>query len=473
MVSALKAWAVQEKNGLKDFVLAQCKVAVVLAVAGFGNIWEPSYPRNDNHNPTIFWIVNAFLAVATYMTWTWKASSAGRGAGAGATPRVIMLGREQTEEWKGWMQWAFIFYHYYRVYYVYNEIRVFVSAYVWMTGFGNFLYFDKKGDFSVERFVSMILRINYFPLLLSFCLKVPLELYYVVPLHTTGFVMTMITCYVGYQLERKLGLSYWKSRTIAVALSLLAHILFYETPAKDVLLLFSDEIHFRFQADKYSAWMGIAGGLLWGKVGEYMQWAHGFENEQRRRIASIAQFSVGVALIAFWYCLFGHIPDKFAYNPVHPYVFVFAVIGWLMIRNCTRYLTECHSTLLEFLGRNTLETYVLQFHLFMSHNVQHIPVIIPGSGADGSAVIRFLNMALCGGVFVTMAVWARKITVATQMSVVDLVKNLRGTTDTSRTVVVPKQVGESSDTLSDAKKEEVVELTKLEDGMSNEVPHQS
>jgi hypothetical protein len=34
------------------------------------------------------------------------------------------------------MQWAFIFYHYYRVYYVYNEIRVFVSAYVWMVSSG-------------------------------------------------------------------------------------------------------------------------------------------------------------------------------------------------------------------------------------------------------------------------------------------------------------------------------------------------
>jgi hypothetical protein len=42
------------------------------------------------------------------------------------------LGREQTEEWKGWMQYMFIFYHYYRAYAVYNEIRVFVSAYVWM-----------------------------------------------------------------------------------------------------------------------------------------------------------------------------------------------------------------------------------------------------------------------------------------------------------------------------------------------------
>lgn len=310
----------------------------------------------------------------------------------------------------------------------------------------------------------MILRINYFPLLLSFFLTVPLELYYVVPLHTTGFVMTMMTCYVGYKCEQKLGWSYWKSRTFAVGLSLLVHILFYETAAVNFLLLFSKEYHFRFQADKYSAWMGMACGLLWGKIGEYMQWAHGFENEQRRRIASVVQFSVGVALIAFWWGLFGHINDKFVYNPVHPYVFVFAVIGWLMIRNCTRYLTECHSTVLEFLGRNTLETYVLQFHLFMSHNVQHIPVIIPGSDASGSAPIKFLNMLLCGSVFVTMAVWARKNTVVTQLSVVELVKNLMGTTDTSKTVVVPLQTVEES---NDVKEEETVKLmTKVESGLS-------
>lgn len=371
-----------------------------------------------------------------------------------------MLGREQTEEWKGWMQWAFIFYHYYRVYYVYNEIRVFVSAYVWMTGFGNFLYFDKKGDFSVERVVSMILRINYFPLLLSFFLTVPLELYYVVPLHTTGFVMTMITCYIGYQFDHLLGWSYWKSRTAAVALSLVAHVLFYETPAVNFLLLFSKEYHFRFQADKYSAWMGMAAGLLWGKVGEYMQWAHGFDNDTRRTVCSVVQFLGGVALIAFWYGLFGHIADKFTYNPMHPYVFVFAVIGWLMIRNCTRYLTECHSTLLEFLGRNTLETYVLQFHLFMSHNVQHIPVVVPGATADGPAGLKFLNMVLCGAVFLAMAVWARRITVATQLSAVSLIKHLNGTAAT------PSQDQGNAE----VKEGEMVELKKLEDGMNNENP---
>ena len=92
----------------------------------------------------------------------------------------------------------------------------------------------------------------------------------------------------------------------------------------------------------------MASGLLWGKIGEYMQWANGFENDQRRHMATLVQFSMGVALIAFWYCLFRSISDKFVCNPLHPNVFIFAVIGWLMICNCARYLTECYITLLEF-----------------------------------------------------------------------------------------------------------------------------
>lgn len=128
-MQSFKAWAAQDKNGLKDFVLAQLKVTVILVIAHMGNKFEPAYPRNDNHDPTAFWIVNAILAIGTFFTWKWEASKTGR---SGGNPRIVCLGREQTEEWKGWMQWAFIFYHYYRVYYVYNEIRVFVSAYVWM-----------------------------------------------------------------------------------------------------------------------------------------------------------------------------------------------------------------------------------------------------------------------------------------------------------------------------------------------------
>lgn len=414
-MSILQKW-----KSRKDFALAQVQVVVILAIAYIGNNWPTTYPRNDNHDPKMFWVMNAALLVATILTLKHNKDASSRG--------VQLLSRPQTEEWKGWMQWAFIMYHYYRVYYVYNEIRVFVSAYVWMTGFGNFLYFEKTQDYSIDRIVSMWLRINYFPLLLSFALSCPLELYYVVPLHTVGFFITMFTCYISTCLKNK-GMGYWKSNTYAIFIMLAIHILFYETPAVEFLKVFSDEYHFRFQADKYSAWVGILSAMFWKRFKEYMQWA--YASSEPKILAMWIQRFLGAFLIFFWYYGFGYMSDKFMYNPVHPYIFWIPVAGWLMLRNSSKYLCELHSTALEFLGRITLETYVLQFHVFMCKNVQHIPVIIPGATADGPLWLKTANMLLCGSIFVPLALWARKVTVMTQNSVTELVGVLLNRSDNS------------------------------------------
>ena len=87
-------------KGGKEFLTAQVQVIVVLAVAYIGNNWPYSYPRNANHNPTLFWVMNAALLIAAGLTWTHNAKASARG--------VQLLSRAQTEEWKGWMQWAFI-----------------------------------------------------------------------------------------------------------------------------------------------------------------------------------------------------------------------------------------------------------------------------------------------------------------------------------------------------------------------------
>merc|ERR1719343_34417 len=77
-----------------------------------------------------------------------------------------------------------------------------------MTGYGNFLYFDKKQDFSLTRVASMLVRINWFPMLLAIFVGggplTGIELYYVVPLHTIGFLMTYATCLLMQFLEREL-----------------------------------------------------------------------------------------------------------------------------------------------------------------------------------------------------------------------------------------------------------------------------
>lgn len=405
-------------KGKQDFLKAQASVIAVLVIAYIGDRWPYHYPRNDNHKPYMFWIMNLALAIAAVLTLKHDSNASSRG--------VQLLSRPQTEEWKGWMQWAFIMYHYYRMYAVYNEIRVFVSAYVWMTGFGNFLYFDKASDFSMERAVSMWLRINYFPLLLSFFLGVKLELYYVVPLHTAGFFITMITCYLGQEIEKLFKWSRHRSNAVAISVCVLVHVLFYQTPAVNFLKVFSDEYFFRFQADKYSAVVGIISGYFWGNLKEWMQMVYNTEEQNFTQVAYMwAQRAMGVLLIGLWYGLFGYLDDKFIYNPMHPYIFWMPVAGWLMLRNSSKYLCELHSGALEFFGRITLETYVLQFHLFMCQQVQHIPIVIPNSGSDGPLVLQTLNMLLCGVIFVAVAHWARHITVDTQKSVTELLTLLR------------------------------------------------
>jgi hypothetical protein len=431
-------------TGKREFLLAQAQVCVILAIAYIGNTWPHSYPRNDNHNPHMFWIMNICLGIAALFTFQHDVNGSARG--------VQLLSRNQTEEWKGWMQFAFIMYHYYRAYFVYNEIRVFVSAYVWMTGFGNFLYFDKKQDFSMDRMISMWIRINYFPILLSVFLSVPLELYYVVPLHTAGFFITMATCYISYKLQEHTKLSAWNSNGLAIAIALAVHVVFYETPCVNFLKLFSDEYYFRFQADKYSAWVGMLSGLLWCQLKRYMQWVYAGESATRLGCMWLQRIC-GILLLFVWYNAFGWMTDKYTYNPLHPYVFWMPVAGFLMLRNSSKYLTEVHSTALEFFGKITLETYVLQFHLFMCNNVQHIPIVIPNSGPDGPLWIKTANMLLCGVIFVSTAVWARKVTISTQTTVVELVDEVRK----QMMKGIPRDGGDSDTELFDKEKQSFME----------------
>jgi hypothetical protein len=273
-------------------------------------------------------------------------------------------------------------------------------------------------------------------------------------------------------------MNHWQKNCTAMSLCFIIHVIFYETPAVRLLeYLFGHEIYFRFTSDKYSAVLGIISGYFWHHAQSFVTWANtpiitsssssstslknnttllptseatsecGGDNEHlvemgkangtssalhftmEQKIAKVGQVVVGIILILLWWMLFGHINDKFVYNPIHPLIFWLPLFGWLMIRNSSKYLTEVHSTALEFFGKITLETYVLQFHVFMCRNVQHIPIVLPNSGPEGNPMMKFLNMLLTGVGFVALAYWARKITVTTQTTVTDLVVLLfdRGT----------------------------------------------
>jgi hypothetical protein len=97
---------------------------------------------------------------------------------AEANDKTEILNRDQTEEWKGWMQFMFLLYHYYHAEEVYNAIRIMITCYVWMTGFGNFSFFYLKADYGVVRVLQMLWRLNFLVLFLCLTQGTTYILYY-------------------------------------------------------------------------------------------------------------------------------------------------------------------------------------------------------------------------------------------------------------------------------------------------------
>ena len=133
---------------------------------------------------------------------------------------LSLLGREQTEEWKGWMQFIFLLYHYFHAEEVYNSVRVMITCYVWMTGFGNFSFFYIKRDYSWLRLVQMLWRLNFTVVLLMWTHGNTWILYYICPMHTFYFLMVFITMYV-YQSANH---SKWGVRVKIFTLGLLIYL---------------------------------------------------------------------------------------------------------------------------------------------------------------------------------------------------------------------------------------------------------
>ncbi len=301
-------------------------------------------------------------------------------------PKPGLLNRHQTNEWKGWMQLIFLLYHYYRATWVYNEVRIFVSCYVWLTGFGNFMYFSKKKDFSLARVVSILIRINLLTLELMLANGTSMMLYYVIPLHTGFFLLTWLTCWC---IERT-------GRPKTILLVTLVFLMFVFEWWKP----FQGDVAFRFGLDRYSNW--------WGMVCAYIQLNHS------RNIHYGIALLIGIACCSTWYVVWGHEADKYIYNPSHPYIVIVPIVGYIAIRNCHPILRKHYCKGLAWVGGGTLETYVLQFHILMCQNVQHILVLIPGFKVFNTCVISVL--------FFVVSWVTREITVRIQFYVTELFK---------------------------------------------------
>ncbi|KNC81282.1 hypothetical protein SARC_06393 [Sphaeroforma arctica JP610] len=291
----------------------------------------------------------------------------------------VLLSRDQTEEWKGIMQMIFVLYHYYNAGVdVYNLIRILIAGYVWMTGFGNFMYFYHRKDYSGLRLMKMLFRLNFLVFFFCWALDTEYMLYYICPMHTFYFLMTFGVLFV---LKGKND----SNAVIWIKFAATFVLLFFLYDVKDIgesifalaypIISYEGTLHewmFRSGLDHYAPLIGMIVAYNHKRLTNFLPVAG-----EEKSVKSIAIVGVCLVSIYIWYNNVYLLP-KMEYNVIHPYTSWIPLMAYVALRNLTPWLRERHMELFAWCGRITLETYLCQFHIWLQYNAKRLIVWIPG-----------------------------------------------------------------------------------------------
>ncbi|KAJ9581661.1 hypothetical protein L9F63_023160, partial [Diploptera punctata] len=188
-----------------------------------------------------------------------------------------VLHRDQTDEWKGWMQLVILIYHMTGasgILPIYMHIRVLVSAYLFLSGYGHFCYFWQRGDAGLVRFFQVLFRLNFMTVTLCLCMNRPYQFYYFVPLVSFWFLMVYLVLALPpqvtaassesnplhylYLVLKFVGL--FSVITILYMSEVFFEKVFVTRPWKALFVTTDDDIHewwFRWKLDRYSISYGM------------------------------------------------------------------------------------------------------------------------------------------------------------------------------------------------------------------------
>jgi len=341
-------------------------------------------------NKTAFWAVNgAILLLACFTIRGGKPSPNDPVDG-----HVKPLQRDQTEEWKGWMQIMFVLYHYFAEAEIYNAIRMYIAAYVWMTGFGNFSYYYVKKDFTAVRFTQMMWRLNFFVVFVCLTMNNEYMLYYICPMHTFFTWGVFIPLFICHSYNDSFTVLFIKiAATFGVA-ALLYDVqgVFDAVMAPfHAILEFHDPLHpenkpmhewfFRSGLDHFVWVFGMFCAFAFPWLDRQLAAIESLESG-KRSMAKLALLGVTLALGYWWWSSYFALPKR-AYNKVHPYTSFAPIFLYLVLRNLTEWLRRRHMHLFAWCGKITLETYILQFHVWMkttgiNGSPKYLMVWLPG-----------------------------------------------------------------------------------------------
>lgn len=325
------------------------------------------------------------------------------------------LSRHQTDEWKGWMQCAILIYHYTgasKILWIYEIIRLLVASYLFLSGFGHTIFFYKKADYSLRRCAAVLIRLNMLSCILPYMMNTDYIFYYFAPLISFWFLIIYITMAIGHSRNHSLTFLLGKiamSATLGTALIRLP--MFF-----DMLFFFLEkccsirwdvkEWRFRLQLDSYIVYVGMLCAILFIRVNEALRpdgpGDTSFDNLVRRYFHRARLASGIFAIITFpiFFILASKAANKPGYNSWVPYISTFPILSFIVLRNFSRRSRNLHSSIFAWVGRHSLETFTLQFHIWLAADTKGLLALgIVESTSKGAKDGRMFDMIILSIIF--------------------------------------------------------------------------
>lgn len=300
--------------------------------------------------------------------------------GQHATTRKVdhpFLSRDQTDEWKGWMQFVILIYHYTgasKILGIYKIIRILVASYLFMTGFGHAAFFYRKSDYSLRRCAAVLIRINLLSCLLPYVMGTDYLFYYFAPLTSLWYLVIYLT--MRFRHSSNTSVQFLVGKVLISALLMTA---FVRMPgvleAVFQCLKVTAKIHwnvtewrFRTGLDLYIVYAGMLSAIAFIKISESDDVKSSVYFVRLRTLLTIA----ALPTLGFLWVALGSITEKSEYNSWVPYISFLPILSYVTLRNCSRHLRNYYSSIFAWLGRYSLETFTLQFHIWLAADTKGI-----------------------------------------------------------------------------------------------------
>ncbi|KAM5344343.1 hypothetical protein ACJ41O_012880 [Fusarium nematophilum] len=335
-----------------------------------------------------FMLLNALCFIAG-LVWLAKSKAPPPrpGSQAAAAPTVDdmkPLSRDQTDEWKGWMQAIILVYHWTgasRDLNIYVGVRLLVAAYLFQTGYGHAVFFSVKKDFSFKRVAAVLLRLNLLSCALPFVMNTDYMFYYFAPLVSFWFVIIYALFAIGqkyndntYALLVKIAIS----AVICPGVMLWTPVLEWVFSALNLVFRIDWDLHewqFRLGLDGFIVYVGILMGIASVRTKAY--------NQILTKSYGLAGIAGILSIPAYWWVAVSSAEKKQDYTSLHPIFSFLPIIGFIAARNMSAFARTWYSRTFAWLGRCSLETFTLQFHILLAADTRGLLLLDIFKG-DGS-----------------------------------------------------------------------------------------